>query len=78
MLFQDVPPDTSAYMLAGYAVFFVLLAAYLLSLYIRSRNLNRDLKMLEALAHEKRPPASRAKTPTRPAAREGAGRARRK
>jgi len=78
MLFQDVPPDTSVYMLAGYTVFFVLLAAYLLSLSIRGRNLKRDLERLEALAHERRPPASRPKTSARPAARRRAGHARKK
>jgi CcmD family protein len=35
------------YMIAGYAVIFVVLAAYLVSLFIRWQNLNRDLRTLE-------------------------------
>jgi len=40
-------PDTSAYMIGGYAVFFVVMTIYLVSLYLRNRNLRRDLEMLE-------------------------------
>lgn len=40
-------PDTSAYMIGGYAVFFIVMTIYLASLYLRSRNLRRDLDMLE-------------------------------
>jgi hypothetical protein len=35
------------YMIAGYAVIFAVLAAYLVSLFIRWQNLNRDLRTLE-------------------------------
>ena len=47
MLFDELPPDTSIYMIAGYAVFFVVTVIYLGSLFIRTRNLNRDLATLE-------------------------------
>lgn len=47
MFIQDTTPDTSAYMVAGYAIFFVLLILYLISFLIRTRNLNRDLTTLE-------------------------------
>jgi hypothetical protein len=47
MLFQETTPDTSAYMIAGYTIFFILLAIYLFSLFIRTRNLNQDLSILE-------------------------------
>ena len=40
-------PDTSAYMIGGYAVFAVVMTIYLASLYLRTRNLRRDLDMLE-------------------------------
>lgn len=55
MFFQDTPPDTSAYMIAGYTVFSVVTAIYLLSLFVRSRNLQRDLTALESLEQEDRP-----------------------
>jgi|RifCSP13_3_1023840.scaffolds.fasta_scaffold335510_2 hypothetical protein len=52
MLFQEPPPDTSAYMVAGYVVAFSVMAIYLLSLVVRWRNLNRDLETLETLSRE--------------------------
>jgi phosphotransferase system glucose/maltose/N-acetylglucosamine-specific IIC component len=52
MLFQDAPPDTSAYMIAGYAVFFAISIIYVFSLAIRRRNLERDLETLETMGKE--------------------------
>ena len=52
MFIQDAPPDTSAYMIAGYAIFFVLMIIYLVSLFIRSHNLNEDLATLESLKEQ--------------------------
>lgn len=52
MFFQDVPPDTSGYMILGYAIFFAVMAIYLISLFIRSRNLKQDLFMLENMKQE--------------------------
>jgi hypothetical protein len=52
MFIQDTPPDTSAYMIAGYAFFFVLMIIYLVSLYLRSRNLNEDLTVLESMKEQ--------------------------
>jgi hypothetical protein len=54
MFFQEAPPDTSGYMIAGYAVFFVISAIYLLSLILRQRNLQRDLEALDAIKAESR------------------------
>ena len=69
MLFQDAPPDTSRYMLAGYIIFFVISALYVLSLAVRRRNLEQDLKTLESIEAEgKRPPARRQGPGSRPAA----------
>lgn len=54
-MFQlDSPPDTSAYMIAGYSIFFTLMIIYLVSLYLRSRNLNEDLNTLEGMKDESR------------------------
>ena len=72
MLFQDAPPDTSRYMIAGYAIFFAISAIYLLSLIVRRRNLEQDLKTLESIESE----SGRAQARSRPAAPAG-GRTRR-
>jgi hypothetical protein len=53
MLFQEITPDTSGYMIAGYVVAFTVMSLYLLSLYLRNRNLHRDLETLESLQPEK-------------------------
>ncbi|CAG0994832.1 hypothetical protein ANAEL_02522 [Anaerolineales bacterium] len=42
-------PDTSTYMIAGFAVSFLTLGLYVLSLYIRNRNLKQDAETLESL-----------------------------
>jgi hypothetical protein len=48
MLFlQDTPANTLNYMIAGYAVIFGAMLIYLISLYIRQRNLNQDLEVLK-------------------------------
>ncbi|MBN1536121.1 MAG: heme exporter protein CcmD [Anaerolineales bacterium] len=47
MLFQDVPADTINYMIAGYAVIFGVMLAYVISLLVRRRRLQRELKELE-------------------------------
>ncbi len=49
MFFQDATPDTSAYMIAGYVVAFVVMGLYLASIYLRSRNLKQDMSMLEEM-----------------------------
>jgi hypothetical protein len=50
---MEPTPDTSAYMIGGYAVFFIVSAIYLLSLFIRSRSLQRDLETLTELDSRK-------------------------
>ncbi len=47
MLFQDAPAQTTNYMIMGYAVIFGVLLLYLISLYLRSKNLKQDLAILE-------------------------------
>jgi len=49
MFLQEATPDTSGYLIAGYAVAFIVMALYLVSLYIRTRNLNQDLNTLEEM-----------------------------
>lgn len=49
MFFQEPTPDTSGYMIAGYVVAFIVMGLYTASLYLRNRNLNRDLEMLEEM-----------------------------
>ncbi len=50
---MEPTPDTSAYMIAGYAVFFIVSAIYVASLFIRNRSLQRDLETLEGLDAKK-------------------------
>ncbi len=49
MFLQDVTPDTSSYMIAGYVVAFLVMGLYLASIYIRNRNLKQDMSMLEEM-----------------------------
>ena len=58
MFFQDVTPDTSGYMIAGYAVAFIILAVYVASIYIRHKNLRQDVEML---AEMEKPAAAESK-----------------
>jgi hypothetical protein len=46
-------PETTAYMIGGYAVFFIVSVIYLVSLFVRNRNLQRDLETLEDLDAKK-------------------------
>ena len=49
MSLQTPTPDTSGYMIAGYAISFITMALYVASMYLRSRNLKQDLATLEEL-----------------------------
>jgi len=49
MFLQTPTPDTSGYMIAGYAVAFITMALYVASLYLRNRNLNQDLTTLKEM-----------------------------
>ncbi len=46
MLLQTAPADTTSYMLIGFALIFGTIGLYVLSLYVRSRNLKKDLAVL--------------------------------
>ena len=59
MFILDTPPDTSAYMIAGYTIFFILIILYLISLFIRTRNLNQELSILESIKEQSQTAANR-------------------
>jgi hypothetical protein len=50
---MEITPDTSSYMIAGFAVTFVTMGIYIASLYIRNRNLQQDVETLESMQTEK-------------------------
>ena len=45
-------PETTNYMILGYVVFTTVMVIYLLSLYIRNRNLKQDIELLKDLEKE--------------------------
>ena len=49
MFLQTPTPDTSGYMIAGYAVAFIVMGLYVASMYLRTRNLKRDQETLEEM-----------------------------
>lgn len=53
MFLLETPPDTSGYMIAGYVIAFAVMLIYVASLYIRFRNLNRDLSMFKEMDEQK-------------------------
>ena len=55
MFFQTGTPDTSGYMIAGYAVAFIVMAIYVASMVLRSRNLKQDMDMLHEMEEPVRP-----------------------
>ncbi len=51
---METYPDTSGYMIAGYIVSFLTMGIHVLSMYIRNKNLQRDLESLEGMDTEKK------------------------
>ena len=49
---QEAPAETTEYMIAGYVVIFGVMLLYVASLYIRKRNLIRDLEVLEEMGED--------------------------
>lgn len=48
-LLQEGPAETTNYMIAGYIVIFGVMLIYLISFYVRRRNLQQDLDLLQEL-----------------------------
>ena len=69
MFFQETTPDTSGYMIAGYAITFLVMALYVASMYLRSRNLNQDMTTLQELEKPAAPvqPVIKSEPKNRPA-----------
>lgn len=78
MFLQEITPDTSGYMIAGFIVAFVVMGLYVFSLYLRNRNLNQDLGLLEELdeqaaSAEKVPASQDPKSPAKTAHKKSGG-----
>ncbi len=75
---QPVTPDTTAYMVLGYAVCLVLLGALVAYLVLKARSLRAQVEMLQSLEEEERreqmgreaAPASPVTTPASAGARQ--------
>jgi hypothetical protein len=51
---QNGPAETTNYYVAGYALFFTVMALYLVSFFVRNRNLKQEYALLEELECENR------------------------
>ena len=60
MFFQEATPDTSGYMIAGYAIAFLVMALYVASIYLRKRNLDQDMMILKEMEKPAQPVQNRA------------------
>ena len=52
IILEQGPIETTNYMIFGYTVIFGVMAIYLVSLFLRRRNLQRDLEVLEELENK--------------------------
>ena len=50
---MDPVPDTLNFMIAGYAVFWVAIFAFVVSLWARMRSLQKDMDVLRQMAEER-------------------------
>jgi hypothetical protein len=48
-LLQEGPAQTSQYMIAGFVVIFGVMALYLVSLFVRNSNFQKDLQVLKEI-----------------------------
>jgi len=53
MIIQADPVNTMDYMIAGYAVIFGVMLVYVISIWVRGRNLAKDLAELEKMEKNK-------------------------
>lgn len=49
MTFQGLTPNTFSYMVLGYAVILGTMAIFILSLVLRNRRVNRELRLIDEL-----------------------------
>jgi CcmD family protein len=52
MYLLDAPADTFNFMVLGYAVIFLTIGLFIVSLVVRSRNLKREIEMLDEIEAE--------------------------
>jgi len=52
VLLQEGPAETTSFMILGFVVILSTMAIHLVSLYLRHRNLIRDLELLDELDEE--------------------------
>jgi hypothetical protein len=48
-ILQQAPAETTRYMIAGYSVIFSVMFLYIVSIFIRHRNLKRDIEILNEM-----------------------------
>jgi hypothetical protein len=48
-ILQQAPAETTRYMIAGYSVIFAVMILYIVSIFIRLRNIKRDLETLNEM-----------------------------
>jgi hypothetical protein len=48
-ILQQAPAETTRYMIAGYSVIFAVMFLYIVSIFIRLRNIKRDLGTLNEM-----------------------------
>lgn len=65
MFFQETTPDTSGYMIAGFVITFLVMALYVASIYLRSRNLKQDMTTLNEMEEPAPPVQVRPASPPR-------------
>jgi len=53
-ILQQAPAETTRYMVAGYLVIFSVMSLYILSLFIRRRNLERELQILDEMEQKQK------------------------
>ncbi len=53
-LVQQAPAETTRIMIAGYAVIFSIMLLYIISIFIRQRNIKRDLQTLQELEYQEK------------------------
>jgi len=51
-ILSQTPPDTSGFMIAGFVVFFGVMLIYLVSYFVRFKNLKADLDVLQEIENE--------------------------